>query len=198
MQGHDIPYGSTEVDVAFLAGGDKVLATDPPKPGQMRTAAYMDPTPLDTPKAIGANQSIWYGWLSEPQFAAGMGRLLIDALIKMPVSSSPTVARPPLIQRSAYEQINHYRHQQDLNLLSRQMGLRDDSNTRFSGLVVGDDGLPTRQVGPRVKTSGQQGTVVQPSSAVSAPPIEHSLYMAAWRVPRFSTEPYTIVPESTP
>lgn len=199
MQGHDIPYGSSEVDVASLAGGSNVLTKDPPVPGKMQTAAYMDPTPLDSPRAIGANQAVWYGWLSEPQMVAGMGRLLIDSLIKMPVSTTPTVARPPLIQRSAYEQIAHYRHQQDLNFLSRQLGPRDDSNTRFSNIAADDLGNAGPGVsGPRVKTSGQAGRVVQPSGAVSTPPIEHSLYLAAWRVPRFSTEPYTIIPESSP
>jgi hypothetical protein len=200
MQGHSIPYGATEVDVAFLAGGDKVLATDPPKAGQIRSGTYDANTQFDSPKSWGALQAIYYGWLAEPTAQIGMGRLLVDSLIKMPVSSSPTVVRPPLIQRSAYEQIAHYRHQQDLNLLSRQQGLRDDAMTRYSEFEVDAQGNSTTPRGPRVKTSGQAGYrgPVQPSGATSMPPIEHSLYSAAWRVPRFSTEPFTILPQSSP
>lgn len=203
-QGHDIPYGNTNVDVNFLASGDPTLFKDPPVPAEIRSGQYMNSTVLDegSMRATGALQSIFYGWLSEPANQTGIGRLLVDALIKMPISSSPTVVRPPLIQRSAYEQIAHYRHQQDLNLLSRQMGLRDDSMTRFSSFEVDKQGNTTTPRGPRIKTTGQASQSItgplQPSGATSVPPMEHSLYLAAWRIPRFSTEPFTIVPQSSP
>jgi hypothetical protein len=201
MQGYSIPFGASMADVQQLAAGDAIIDRDPPVPAEIRTGTYMENTEL-APKAVGAEAMTWYGWMSAPPQQKGVGRLLIDALIKMPVSSSPTVVRPPLIQRSAYEQINHYRTQMDMNFLSRQMGLRDDSNTRFSPGVVGKDGLPTISMGPRVKTSGQMsGSTlgpVQPSGATSMPPIEHSLFTAAWRIPRFSTTPYTIIPQSSP
>jgi hypothetical protein len=182
--------GATTINLLQVIGGDPLAKMDPLKPGQVRGGVYMENSAM-VPEFMGAQQAAWYGWLSEPPAQRGVGRLLVDALIKMPVSSSPTVVRPPLIQRSAYEQIAHYRVGFDMNYLSRQMGLRDDSNTNFESRVGA----------ARLKTSGQIGAAgggpIQPSGATSTPPIEHSLYMAAWRVPRFSTEPFTVIPQST-
>lgn len=160
-------------------------------PQQITQAQYNS---WSAPLPISALNAVEYGWLAAPPQVGGMSMgaspaeamstLAVDQLNKMPVSSSPTVVRAPQFQRSLYEQFNHYRTSWPLYLGWRS--IRDDSNTNFESRVGA----------MRVKPSANPGGAGQnqPGGVRMNPPLSHDMMSAAWRVPRFSTEPYTIIP----
>jgi hypothetical protein len=182
--------GASALNIYEAYGIDKQELEQGTKPGQIPTREY-------APKAVvddDAAQATWYGWLSgTPQVGSmsygdpngSMSSFFVDQVRKMPISSSSTVVRAPARQRSLYERYNHYRQRFELYTGWRVM--RDDSNTL----------IDYRGGALRVKPQPTAGGGNLPGGVRMNAPLSHDMMSAAWRIPRFSTEPYTIIPQGT-
>jgi hypothetical protein len=179
-------YGATAIHLldAYNIQGDERKEI---KPAQVNTGTRAVPQEL---QRVGSAQAAYYGWYATPPQVEGMSTYWVDQIIAMPVSSAPWTTQPPQQRRSFAEREAHYRSHSPLFLGAMQRAIRDDTNTQ---LDIRTGAAPVKpSVNPTSYGSNQPGGVRM------SPALGYDALLPAWRVPRFSTEPYTIVPIASP
>lgn len=166
--------GSTAVGFAAIFGErNPALVSSTPRPaGNVKTPA----------EPVGnAPQAVQYGWIGSQHLVDGMSVLYVDQEIPLPAQGVQTTLRDTL-GRSAYAPFAHYR-------AGHWLYLRWDPIFRFANTA-----LDMRfQVGKPTPLSNEQPYNLPGSSRMGG---YNAPFRAAQRVPRFSAEPFTIIPQA--
>ncbi len=157
---------------AIFGEANPMAVTDTPRP----VGIY----PATAEPIHGKPLAVANGWIDRPNQTKGMSVLMVDHIVHMPDAEVRGITASA-INHSRYVPYNHPRNQFWMN--SNWDPIYRYANTNID--LRWSVGHPT-------PLSNQQPTNV-PSGARMGP--YAAPFRTAWRVPRFSTEPYTIIPQ---
>lgn len=168
--------GSQAVSFAAIFGEtDPMEITSTPRPVGVVPAKGQ---PVSTSPLTVAN-----GWINRPNQTKGMSVLYVDQLNQQPLPNMSGHTRSA-INESSYAPIVHYRG-------AHWLFAGWDPVYRFANTAMD----MRFSVGRRPNQTGTANTpAVVPGTATMGPYAVP--FTQAWRVPRFSTEPNTIIPQS--
>lgn len=123
------------------------------------------------------------GWIDRPSQVGGMSTLYMDQIVPIPAQGVQTATRSAIGQ-SAYAPYMHYRGAHWL--YSKWDPIFRYANTAMDmRFQVGRPGFLSNEQPGNIPGTARMGPYAAP-------------YRAAWQVPRFSSEPFTIIPRSGP